>query len=253
MTLSLIDWHTRFTQQAHWTQDLRNYIYGQIAIKNVKNILDVGCGTGVLEDELVKQTTANIFGLDINPEYIAFAIKHTSTISYAFGDAHNLPYSSGAFDITLCHFLLLWVQNPQQVIQEMVRITTPGGSVIALAEPDYGGRIDYPSELAQLGRWQRDALQMQSANPLMGRELRALFNRAGLLEVEVGVLGGQWKNYTDTEDLETEWQVLQSDLLQNSDFLISEKDLKNRDAAARETGQRILFVPTFYAWGRVKG
>ena len=253
MTLSLIDWHTRFTQQAHWTQDLRNYIYGQIAIKNVKKILDVGCGTGVLEDELIEQTTANIFGLDINPEYIAFAIKHTSNISYAFGDAHNLPYSSGAFDITLCHFLLLWVQNPQQVIQEMVRVTTPGGSVIALAEPDYGGRIDYPSQLAQLGRWQRDALQMQGANPLIGRELRALFNRAGLVEVEVGVLGGQWKDYTDTEDLETEWLVLQSDLLQNSDFLMSEEDLKIRDAIARETGQRILFVPTFYAWGRVKG
>ncbi len=253
MTLSLIDWHTRFTQQAHWTRELRNYIYGQIAIKNVQNILDVGCGTGVLEDELNKQTTANIFGLDINPEYISFATQHTSNISYTLGDAHNLPYSSGAFDITFCHFLLLWIANPQQVIQEMVRVTNPGGSVIALAEPDYGGRIDYPSELAQLGRWQRDALQIQGANPLMGRELRALFNCASLLDVEVGVLGGQWKNYTDTEDLETEWLVLQSDLLKNVDFLMEEKELKNRDTAARETGQRILFVPTFYAWGRVKG
>jgi SAM-dependent methyltransferase len=253
MTLSLIDWHTRFTQQAHWTQDLRNYIFGQIAIKNVKNILDVGCGTGVLEAELNEQKTANIFGLDINPEYIAFASKHTSNIIYTLGDAHNLPYPTGSFDLTLCHFLLLWVANPQHVIQEMARVTTPGGSVVALAEPDYGGRIDYPSALAQLGCWQKEALQIQGANPLMGRELRALFNRAGLLEVEVGVLGGQWKNYPDTEDLETEWLVLQSDLLQNADFLKLEKDLKARDTAARVTGQRILFVPTFYAWGQVKG
>ena len=62
----------------------------------------------------------------------------------------------------------------------MVRVTHPGGFVLALAEPDYGGRIDYPTELSQIGDWQKNALKQQGANPLMGRELRSIFSHAGI-------------------------------------------------------------------------
>jgi hypothetical protein len=134
----------------------------------------------------------------------------------------------------------------------MVRVTNPGGIVIALAEPDYGGRIDYPLDLVELGLWQKEALERQHANPLIGRELRTLFHKAELDEVEVGLLGGHWENQSDTEDFEIEWAVLQSDLNQNNDFIKRENELKTSDYSARNSHDRILFVPTLYAWGIVK-
>jgi hypothetical protein len=46
-----------------------------------------------------------------------------------------------------------------------------------------------------------------------------------------------------------EWQVLEADL---EDTLAPARlaDLRRIDAAAWEKGDRVLFVPTFYAWGR---
>ena len=66
--------------------------------------------------------------------------------------------------------------------------------MLACAEPDYGGRIDYPDELSEIGRLQMMSLARQGANPQVGRKLKAILREAGIREVEVGILGGQWKN-----------------------------------------------------------
>jgi hypothetical protein len=129
----------------------------------------------------------------------------------------------------------------------MRRVTRSGGSVIALAEPDYGGRIDYPEELAILGRHQAAALRKQGADPRMGRRLAEVFHQLGLQDIEVGVLGGQWKGKSSRREWELEWRVLQSDLGGEQDT----DSLRALDWAARERGERVLFVPTFYAFGRV--
>jgi hypothetical protein len=122
--------------------------------------------------------------------------------------------------------------------------------VLVLAEPDYGGRIDYPEELSQLGRWQKAALHRQGADPLMGRRLRAVLQQAGLADIETGVLGGQWKTPPPPEDFEREWAVLKSDLADSvPDDII--KRFYRLDQTARVRGERLLFVPTFYAWGGV--
>jgi ubiquinone/menaquinone biosynthesis C-methylase UbiE len=252
MTLSLSQWHNRYQHQAHWTQNLRHYIYERARVRTAKRVLDVGCGTGVLEKELENYTSSKVFGLDINLDHISLAKINAPITCYTLGDAYYLPYQAKSFDVTLCHFLLLWINNPIHALFEMVRVTNPGGVVIALAEPDYGGRIDYPLDLAQLGLWQKEALVRQGANPLIGRELRMLFNKADLGEVEVGLLGGQWENQSDADDFEIEWAVLHSDLNQNNDFIERENELKTRENSARNSLERILFVPTFYAWGRVK-
>ena len=155
-----------------------------------------------------------------------------------------------SFDIALCHFLLLWVADPRQVIAEMRRVVRPGGYVLALAEPDYGGRIDYPPEFAALGRLQAEALRRQGADPDLGRKLSALFHEAGLKLVETGVLGGQWSGMPNPQDNELEWQVLEADLGDSIDKTQFNR-LRALDAAAWQRGARLLFVPTFYAWGVV--
>ena len=250
MTLTPQDWHRRFSQQACWTADLRDYIFEQIEIEKAQRILEVGCGTGAILSEIPASIRLQV-GLDINQIYLKLAMRKSIGARLVQGDAHMLPCSEGCFDLTLCHFLLLWIDDPTQVVSEMTRVTRPGGTVIALAEPDYGGRIDFPQSLVQLGEWQTAALFKQGADPIIGRKLARIFRQAGLQFVQTGILGGQWSGPPDWDQWEAEWAVLETDLSEKPSFSEKLGFLKDFDKSAYERGDRVLFVPTFYAWGRV--
>jgi SAM-dependent methyltransferase len=213
-------------------------------------VLEVGCGTGALLGELPSRTSAHLHGLDIDLPSLEYARENLPRVNLTGGDAHTLPYSSQSFDLVFCHFLLLWVARPEKVVREMVRITHPGGALLLTAEPDYGGRIDHPEELAVLGGWQQKALVRQGADPEMGRRLASLLAAANLEDVETGVLGGRWLEAPSPGERKLEWLVLESDL----DGIVDPHELQrlhDLEEQAWENGERVLFVPTFYAWGRV--
>jgi ubiquinone/menaquinone biosynthesis C-methylase UbiE len=251
MALSLAQWHARYQQQARWTKSLRTYLYDKASLSHATQILDVGCGAGVLEKELSDALTGEIYGLDIDVAVINLASTYAPTAFYIAGNGVYLPFKKSAFDVSFCHFFLLWVEHAGQAVKEMARVTRSGGFVIAMAEPDYGGRIDYPQELASIGRWQSEALEQQGADPLAGRKLRSLFSAAGLQDVEVGILGAQWTQETSENDIDLEWQVLVSDLSDNPDFMQQINEIKNLEQNTRQDQSRILFVPVFYAIGKV--
>jgi SAM-dependent methyltransferase len=231
---------------------LRHHLYSRANLASARRVLEVGCGTGAVLTELLMQSHGDIYGLDISAEHLNLAAYNLPGIPLTLGDAHVLPYHAAVFDITLCHFLILWVTDPVLVLSEMARVTQPGGFVLALAEPDYGGRIDFPEELGVLGDWQQTALRQQGADPLLGRRLRAVFQQAGLTNVEAGVLGGQWSGMPSQEDWEMEWKVLEEDHNISESYKTSEfTKLQKLDKLAWERGERVLFVPTFFAWGQV--
>jgi hypothetical protein len=132
----------------------------------------------------------------------------------------------------------------------MKRVTKPGGGVLCLAEPDYGGRIDYPDSLAELGALQEEALRAQGAGTHMGRRLRSLLHQSGLANVQAGILGGEWANVDAATDSQRdlEWRTLAGDLTGrvSTDKL---RSMETEFTRAQSDGSRVLFVPTFYGWG----
>ncbi len=247
--LTTSDWNKRFHQQAGWTQSLRRYVYDQANLRNARRVLEVGSGTGVLLAELGQISQADIYGLDINQERLEYSRPLAPEARLVQGNGLWLPFSQDAFDLVICHYLLLWVWNPLQVVKEMVRVARPGGVICALAEPDYGGRIDFPPELSRLGELQRLSLQEQGADPEMGRKIKGILTAAGVKNVESGVLNAQWSTPASREDRELEWAVLHSDLQGR----LSEPELARLQAIDRQAwqaGQRVLYIPTFFAWGR---
>jgi SAM-dependent methyltransferase len=251
MSLTIQQWHQRYSQQAQWTSSLRNYLYNKIDLNHAEHILDVGCGTGILLNEFSQFSHGSAYGVDINYDSLKFIHEKLPKSWLTQGNAICLPLCSNVFDVALCHFLLLWVKEPLLVIKEMARVVHPGGYIMALAEPDYGGRIDFPLELVQLGIWQTEALREQGANPLIGRELQSIFSLAGLSDIETGVLGGRWDATQLEDEFELEWYVLQSDLDKKEEFSRSSAEYKAIDRLSRINQQRILYVPTFYTIGRV--
>lgn len=242
------DWHARFTQQAGWTGQLRRYLLGRLDLDNDSRILEVGCGTGAITSALNLEIPAQIYGLDLNLPFLRLARLQDRKTAYCGGNGLALPFSDGLLDAVVCHFFLLWIPEPAAALAEMVRVTRPGGSVFALAEPDYGGRIDYPPSLDTLGHWQAEALRRQGAAPNRGRELAGLFHAAGLQAVEMGILGGQWQGQPEPAEIETEWATLADDL---AGIIPDEHlaELRKVNLKAWLAGTRVLFVPTFYAVG----
>jgi SAM-dependent methyltransferase len=245
-------WRLRYEQQAQWTRSLRQHLFQQAEISRANEILDVGCGTGAILNELTADPSISIHGLDISFQYLEMAADITEISRLTCGDAHQLPYANNSYDLVYCHFLLLWVKHPERVIQEMLRVVRPHGAVMALAEPDYAGRIDYPDALQAIGRWQAESLRQQGANPDIGRQIKGLFARTGLCEIEAGILGAQWRQSITVEEWQMEWQVLDSDL-QGMKVDSKLETLQTVDKQAWQNGERILYVPTFFVWGRKPG
>ncbi len=249
---SVLEWNIRFSQQARWTEQVRRVLFDGLGLENARRGLEVGCGTGVVSEELRRTGQAKIHGIDLRWDFLRFGQNAHPELRLAQANAFHLPFDTRVFDFSFCHYFLLWVADPLLALNEMRRVTHPGGAVFALAEPDYGGRIDYPLELAAAGQMQGEALRRQGAAPDIGRRLAHLFHSAGLIQVQTGVLGGQWGSPISPEEIESEWDVLTNDL---AGFITPEamRSYRDQDRTAWQAGERILYIPTFYAWGFVPG
>ena len=238
-----MNWHTRYLQQAEWTRNLRTYLFEKAGIADARRVLEVGCGTGAILREI--NSPASPHGLDLEPVSLSMCRIHAPAASLTRGDAHFLPYPNQSFDVVYCHFLLLWVRNPLQVVREMARV---GRAVLALAEPDYSQRVDMPAPLKQLGEWQTQALVSQGANPSFGARLAETFYQAGIHLIETGPIQSAEKKRS-AEEWENEWAVIEADLAES----VSGEDIQKMkilDKNARKCGGRVLHVPTYFAWGK---
>lgn len=243
-----MDWHTRYTQQAGWTRELRNYLFASVGLEAARRTLEVGCGTGAILCEI---NSPALHGLDLQPASLMDARVHAPAAALTRGDALSLPYADGAFDITFCHFLLLWVSDVERALLEMKRVTRAGGYVLALAEPDYSARVDKPAELAELGRLQTESLRKQGADPSVGGSLAGHFFRAGIKLIETGTIESRRNEAPTLAEWKSEWAVLEDDLAESVPFETIQH-FKRVDKQAWERGERILHVPTHFAYGQVE-
>lgn len=256
MSLTIAEWHQRYKQQAGWSTELRRLIYSFPWFIEAQYIIELGCGTGAILQELLPFQKQCILGLDIESEPLSYASSITAHPKLVQADAYSVPFPDSTFDISFCHYLLLWTKNPNQIITEMVRITKPGGWILAIAEPDYGGRIDFPVELETLGKMQIQSLIEQGANPYTGRTLKAMFSNPNISNALCGIFGAQW-SISATQENTLELNILQSDygwLGNSSEFIPQDQffSLQQCDRQAWKDQTRVLFVPTFYAWGRIE-
>jgi ubiquinone/menaquinone biosynthesis C-methylase UbiE len=254
-----MNWHRRYLQQANWTRDLRAYLFEKAGLARAGRVLEVGCGTGAILSEIstgasltcmicqANHVRRKCHGLDLDPGALTECRIHAPAVGITNGDALSLPYRDASFDITYCHFLLLWVKNPLQALQEMKRVTKTSGSILAFAEPDYTNRIDKPEELAVLGKWQMDALKRQGADPSFGAQLAESFYEAGIQLVETGPIQGQGL-IRDAKEREQEWAVIESDLAGSVPAQEIQR-MKVLDLQAWAGNVRVLQVPTYFAWG----
>jgi SAM-dependent methyltransferase len=171
---------------------------------SVGKVLDVGCGVGHWARLLagVVPAHARFVGIDREPGWAREAAVRATAAGMApraalcVGAAESLPFPDGVFDLVTCQTLLIHVRDPAQVLAEMVRVTRPGGLVVA-AEPTNaaGPLIDAvalgqsPDEAAALVSLlltcERGKKELGKGDDLIGESLPGLFARASLRDIEV--------------------------------------------------------------------
>jgi SAM-dependent methyltransferase len=241
-------WDEQFARQAGWTRATRAHLYRRANLLRAQRVLDVGSGTGVITEELAARTRAEVIGVDHDPHMVAYAQSQRGQATYRLGDALDLPFPNAWFDVTACHFLLLWCRDAIRAAAEMVRVTRPGGSVLVCAEPDYGGRIDHPELPMQ--QWQTEGLAREGADPRLGRKLRRLFALPAVRSTDVGLIPGLWDLATLRLEFDAEWALWEKTL---ADLVPAEQiaEAKATSLAAIQSGERLAFLPVFYALVRI--
>lgn len=110
------------------------------------NVLDVGCGTGILAKCLAQQLNiGSVVGLDYSSVYVDHARRHNSDqrITFEVGDACALPFGDRSFDHALSMLVLQFIPAAQNAVREMRRVTLPGGTVAAATWDTRGGLVTY--------------------------------------------------------------------------------------------------------------
>lgn len=117
----------------HEINELRlDYIAQRAELKGA-NVLDVGCGGGLLAEGLASRG-ARVTGIDMAPENVAAAAHHAAagalTIDYRCVDVEDLARErAGAFDVVTCLEMLEHVPEPERIVAACAAAVRPGGAV----------------------------------------------------------------------------------------------------------------------------
>lgn len=90
------------------------------------SVLDVGCGTGYFSRRFA-QTGLTVTGIDQDAEALDFARgqdkRQDDKVSYLQANARDLPFSDHSFDYSSAITSFCFINDPQQALREMWRVT----------------------------------------------------------------------------------------------------------------------------------
>jgi hypothetical protein len=139
----------------------------------------------------------------------------------------------------------MWLEDPNRCLSEMNRVLAGGGVLLASAEPDYGGLVEYPRHTAFSDSLE-SSLALQGADPHAGRKLGRLFRSAGL-GTQVGVSATVYEGRSLARWFEANRGVFYRDLEKVMSKGEAEKVLADEEALVAEG--KMLMVPLFWAMG----
>lgn len=118
------------TPRGRWIGETEyRLIKQQLNFQSGEKILDVGCGTGWFTRRIAHWGDLYVTGLDISPEWLAFARKRDPNAHYVQGDALALPFHNNSFDSVISVAALCFTEDWKSAIREIIRVCRGGFAI----------------------------------------------------------------------------------------------------------------------------
>jgi SAM-dependent methyltransferase len=135
-----------FERVADEIAEIHDALVAELAPHAGETWLDVGTGTGGVAVRAAR-AGADVTGSDLAPALIEtakrLAAEEGLDIEYEVGDAEQLPYADGSFDIVSSSFGAIFAPDHGAVARELARVTRSGGRVGLTAWDPEGGIGDF--------------------------------------------------------------------------------------------------------------
>lgn len=180
------------------------------AIGPGKRVLDVASGSGEAACFLAETFQCEVVGVDASEFMIDRAKTKAKNrnlhIEFQQGDAHSLPFDADTFDAVISECTTC-VLDKQRAIQEMIRVTKPGGHV---GIHDLCWKENSPDDLKQ------QLAELEGERPETIDGWKRLFDEAGLIDIvteDKSDLIASWtkdvkKQLGLVEQLKVYWKIL---------------------------------------------
>lgn len=163
-------------------------------------VLEVGCGPGSLTGVLAERFgAAQVAAVDPSEPFVAACRARVPGADVRVGGGEALPFPDGTFRAALSQLVLSFVREPARMMAELRRVLRPGAVVAACTFEANG--------FALVRTFWDAALRLDPAAPddalipfRREGELTALLARAGLRDVEAGVIDVE-ADYQGFDDL----------------------------------------------------
>jgi len=122
-----------FAPTAAFTTPVAAHLVEFAEIKPGETVLDVGTGTGVVAITAAR-AGASVTGLDLTPALLDVArenarVARLGATQWLEGDAENLPFPDGQFDVVVSQFGHMFAPRPDVTVAQMRRVLKPGGRI----------------------------------------------------------------------------------------------------------------------------
>lgn len=117
-------------------RNIKNAILSNISLKDGASVLDVCSGTGDIAINIAKsRPDSQVIGIDFSEKMLILAkekAKDLNNIKFQAGDAMKLEFEDNKFDACTIGFGLRNVEDLETALDEMIRVTKPGGYIVNL-------------------------------------------------------------------------------------------------------------------------
>ncbi len=217
------------------------------SIRKGDTVIDIACGTGALAIAVLEHVgpKGKTIGVDINEGMLNIARSKSSTVEWLNAPAEKLPFADNYFNCVVSQFGLMYFENQEAAISEMMRVLQPGGT-FAIAVWDTLDKN--PGLAAEAYLWQKVFAEEVDESPygLGDREvLHNLFRASGVSDIQINTHEG-----TACFDSIESWVHTGAKGWTEDDMLDDNKlklllDTAEKELTSFKTNQGTVTFPTF--------
>jgi len=180
----VLDYYINWTEKNQYNQDMIDWnytgprnaakIFSKYASSKSINILDAGCGTGLVAKELAKEGFSNFFGVDFSQNMLNLVPKNLYHQLDLMDLNNHLKYSDNNFDAVLCVGTFTYGHVKAHALDEFLRIVKQNGLICFTVNEGIYKKYEFDKKIKELkinNKWK--ILELKKTTYIVNKDVEA--------------------------------------------------------------------------------